>query len=372
MVNNKPLTFLPPKSLGRALVMGCLGSGLLLLAHLAQGSESSITEKFRSQYPAASARWQEYLSQIHVAGTLKMYQRKASPAESNAWDLSGDIGPGDSLRETRKIELWRQGRMGKLIETVSRERPAQKKGAPQNQKEGAPQNTPGELTICVGPKYSFRSIKKAGEAPVLASFSATKDSDALSSRLLDGFIWAPYWIGRPFREFTSDPSFSIKSASKIDLDGKEMVKVEFSIKPADPHVSLRGGWVIFSPADGWAIRRYELSEEIYSLKTKSKRIREDASYGDIQYDYQSGRLPLPKRVYKRHFNGVSVFEPTVFEVGPVSEREFTLASVGLPELEQPAGQSRTSRLPFWLFGLAAVALVVALVLKYTAARVRRG
>ncbi|MBX6315338.1 MAG: hypothetical protein IRY99_20860, partial [Isosphaeraceae bacterium] len=195
--------------------------------------------------------------------------------------------------------------------------------------------------------------------------------DALSNRFLGSFIWAPYWIARPFHEITAEPSFSIKSASKVNLDKKEMIKLEFSVKPSDPHMTLRGGWMIFSPADGWAIRRYELSEEIYSLKTKSNRIREKAVYGDIQYDYQNGKLPLPKRVYQRSGSDISIFEPTVFEVGPVPEREFTLASVGLPELEQPAGPSRTSRLPFWLFGLAAAAFVVALVLKYTAARMRR-
>jgi len=169
--------------------------------------------------------------------------------------------------------------------------------------------------------------------------------------------------------------FSIQSISEVRQDGENCLKLEVRLKegiwkiangkrPSPEYV----GWILIAPEKKWVVRDYELAY------TDGGGLRGQVEYGDVQDGF-----PVPKRVVIKSFNRQNKlnfihdfqFEDLRFVDPP--DREFTLAAFGLPELGEP-GRTRSryvNRAVFWLLGAAVAALLVSIVLKYYAGRLRR-
>lgn len=227
----------------------------------------------------------------------------------------------------------------------------------------------GKNIYSTSPEASFYIRRESAEDPyVVNKFGGPEEVAGPLKGKLNLFISAPYSICNvPLSEIMADPSFEIAEVSGIEFEGEDCLKIEYDYHNEED--SLASGWVIVSPDEGWAIRAFESRRPLKN--------RPQARYfGVVEYGDVEGGVPVLHRVQITSSNPPEevielsyVFDGIV--PGPVPDEEFTLASYGLPDLSTPRGDS-ANRTVYWLYGLAALALVVALAMKSWAARLERG
>jgi hypothetical protein len=172
------------------------------------------------------------------------------------------------------------------------------------------------------------------------------------------FLEAPFALpGKRLTEVMALPSFRLLKAEDITVDGEELLNIEFEFGDGTKKDT---GVVTLDPANGWVIRHGEF---------KPSGLPGAKVITDIKYTPGPEGLPFPIRValsdvdlrtYTCEFQDISF--------GPTQEHEFSSKHYGIAHLPNPLGESPPNYVPYWLFGIGAVGLSLALWLKRLADR----
>lgn len=168
------------------------------------------------------------------------------------------------------------------------------------------------------------------ETGVEAAEASAKED--LSRSMVRSFTLAllskPFSIGenRSYANLIQDPDYRIKSVESVARDGRELVKVDFEHRPAQPTGSrFQGGWCLFDPSRLWALDSAEFVHDF-------GRSFVSVEYGD---DDEAG-YPTIKRAKLRSAGledeaktGADVYEIklTSWSRRPIPATEFQLSAI---------------------------------------------
>jgi hypothetical protein len=225
--------------------------------------------------------------------------------------------------------------------------------------------SPGhELAVVTNSKYGFVASRPSAERPWVLRNVSQPDRTSIDSDYCQttfGYADAAFAIfGIPFVDICSDAGFKVK---RIERD-EDHVKIEFDYRPKQNQnrlsTDIRGGSIVFLTNHQWAIEGYEVLFD--------KDVKQTIS---VEYDGE-----LPKRILSTlHYpDGINeeylVFTITEYDIGRLSDSDFTLTHFGLPEI----GEGATPRSLPWLLPLnifAVICLAAAIFFRRYASRASR-
>lgn len=181
-----------------------------------------------------------------------------------------------------------------------------------------------------------------------------KKSDMFDKKLAP-YLCAPLYIDDvPATEVMASEGFMFTNATPIQRDNRQMIKLEFKVKP-NPSIYFDSGYIILSPDERWVL----LESECCLPNHKEQWFRRVVEYGD-----PIDGTPMPRRVTSSMFSGrdsrVIEFEGVQRAVTP--ENEFALTAYSLPEISRSARASHINSLFTWLIGLSVVFLLFSVIL----------
>lgn len=199
----------------------------------------------------------------------------------------------------------------------------------------------------LNPQYAFIAERSTEDAPYhLRDFGRESDSIQRIRELIEshglGDIEASFHAEQDVRslpELFRSSNLTLQSCSRVQSGGRDLFQVEFTDPPServakhDP--ALRYGRVILDPAFDWRV----VSQNVHTDKWKET---EELEYGP--------EVSKPATIKTLTYRSVwpTAQEIRVIEFSPpsydaITESEFTLSSIGLPEIPSP-GRQRASRL----------------------------
>jgi hypothetical protein len=227
-----------------------------------------------------------------------------------------------------------------------------------------------QVRCCNPEKYTFTAVKYDTDAALVVRDLNREPGnfDDHYETFVARHSEAMYSVfGIPISRLMEDPSFTIRNATSTSNDGRELIKIEYEYKPTSKQGQnwiLRSGWIEVSPADGWAIQRYEsqLKPEMKGTVSAFVEYRRDSTTG----------LNVPVRSQVDSPDGIHTVEFSDYRVGDsLGSGHFTLASFGIPELDMIAQSSNMNQPFYWFLGASILALVVAAVARYASSQLDR-
>ena len=208
------------------------------------------------------------------------------------------------------------------------------------------------LVESVNAKYAFRAgAAKKGDPLVLTRL---REKEARGLALAVGqfkrdYLLAPFSIRVPIKELLWDSKTTvIGKVSTVAADGRELVKIEYTRSHRFQGVpSELKCWMLLDPNQGWALVEHDASEVSGPRQTHTK----------IDYGHPRGGVPTPARITITTLPTEYTYEFDEFTFDPTPESEFTLTSVGLPEIAPPSN-SRLRHSWFWPLNLLAAGILL--------------
>ena len=176
---------------------------------------------------------------------------------------------------------------------------------------------------------------------------------------------APWkFAGKELLGLLKDSHTEVGPITNEEVAGRKLTRIEFRRWKGDGSKAELNfsGWIQLDPDRGWVIDSYHRVDP-----------KDRITDAHLTYEGDGDTLRLASvatRFVNKKLDRVNdtTYRLTGFHEGGASDRDFQLAAFGLPEVGRPAKASRNSGVPFLVFGLAAVALGVAIRLKFLAAR----
>ncbi len=192
--------------------------------------------------------------------------------------------------------------------------------------------TAGETEVSISvanSAYAFRASGPTGDGPfALKSFSRRGEKSKLVASLEEfrqDYIYAPFVAITAIDEFLFEPGTKITNVSRENAGKEELVKISYTRGYSFNGVpQLMDCWLLVAPNDRWALRKQEAC------------VKGSCRTSEVEYGDPVGGTPLPRRVTIKTQRTTRTFEFGELALGSPDERDFTLSSVGLPELSPPA------------------------------------
>jgi hypothetical protein len=197
---------------------------------------------------------------------------------------------------------------------------------------------------------------------------------------LKTYLRAPYATDISLLSIVSSPHFSIRAASRVSRDGRDLVRIAFDC-PTDPPANPRKGFVDFGGLEGSILVSPSEKWVLYEYDCRSKKGMPMSFKGTVGYEGVLDGFPIPRRVTrekwmkhpKGEFTESQVYEFLDFRFGSPSDEEFTLAAFSIPDVARPSTRStRSVGLGYWFFALAVVSLAGAVLFKIASSGFRGG
>jgi hypothetical protein len=222
--------------------------------------------------------------------------------------------------------------------------------------EGEKQDEEGVLRI-INPKYAFEAKRRGANKSWFLSKVDTNPANGLlfpdPAKGIEQWLTYPVsfsCVFDPFRLLPLEPGFNANSFARVDVDGKDCVRMQFSYDASaagstrTPNVN---GSVVYDPENYWVAR--ELNAEI---TWAARPTRKASTIVRMEYGSMRDGFPAIRRVRQKYditdsvdpkkvYHGDWVYEFDLTESVP-SEYDFTLAKYGLPEPFRAARRSSQS------------------------------
>ncbi len=208
----------------------------------------------------------------------------------------------------------------------------------------------------------------------------------------------PYTLeGWRISNVLTKPWYTITHVEEVLSGNTKLLKIHYlnSLKPgasAPGRLVMKeeGGWLLVSPAEKWVLR-----EAVSRLAPGAGQSLVGDRHLSVEYDGTHDGVPIPRRYESKTVarlvgdkqestdskgrvarNGSVmssfVFDFDEFRFDEAPDSDFTFAAFGLPDLGKPKVlAARSSPMP-WVFTIAGVALLLAILLRAYAARLRKG
>jgi hypothetical protein len=328
-----------------ARTLFCLGFALAWTSMTwAQALDSARTpslDRIRIEYSAALKQIEDYYAHIKGRG------RKIS-------DLYGGVHT-DSTLEFSENGDWRD------VAMTARATRGDK-------------TTYAESVWAKNSQYQFQLLRVSHQDAYAVRDYGTPSGDVFSAygrynKICGMFVTASHNIMEvPVSLLLSDPSFVLTEASEIQYKGRKMIKLGFRCDGRlKVFPSLYSGSVVISPADHYSIYQWEAFRSKKMVPSRS----------EIEYSEPHEGIPVPRRVFLEH-TGDSAAARHVVEFDEISpalppESDFRLAAFGLPEIGSQTGRRGGGvSIGFLMFGVASIALLIALMLRHLGDKAERG
>lgn len=300
---------------------------ILLSLTSAVGAGEAEVARVREEYPSALERLEHAFAETKATGTLRSEWRGVSRSD--------------------RISFAKQQHL-RVVSVKALE------GADAGVRKS-------ERVQCFSPLTSFTLDRRDVGEPYVLIGTKIPGSSTLAEIYLDRNLLAPFSIfDKPMSKMMAEPSFRIES---VEVAGPDKKDLKITYRYFDKESLVGDGWVEVAPDAGWVIRK---SSNQFS--TAKATILCDIEYSAIG----SGGFPLPTRVtYDLPGDRHQVFDFETITFEPTPEREFTPQFYGLPDLARLGKDPSSSSAPAWMFGLAALALAVAVGMKTLAGRLSR-
>jgi len=207
------------------------------------------------------------------------------------------------------------------------------------------------------PARCFRAMR-SGDKPSYSLDSLDRRYEDRSQliRFAHRFSTAPYgWSFCPLLDFLRRPKVEITRVEERTQDGETLVRVSF-VNQEIIAGAKGAGWVDLSPKYAWAIRGYSSGAEDQNLLN-----REEAC-ARIEYSGERDGIPLLSKVEYWNELGPThemghkwIYTVEELTVGPIPEREFTPAAIGI---EIPDAGVRPGFNRFLFLGVLGLMLVL--------------
>lgn len=321
---------------GTRSVFGLLG---LLSLFATAGSASENPEDLKSrvlrEYPLALRSMEDFGRNVHGSGMLTQDFFLDNPEKHYVWKFKLDFSRVDDMKMFTRNWVGESAE-GKVIREVS----------------------------CRNDKYAFLLKWFREEEPVVRYRGLDmKAAEEDYNQYIGKYIGASHYIlNMPISRMISDPSFAIRQVIEVPQNGKKLLRIEYDYQPKD--LILRSGWLLVSPEDHWALQEYECA---LSEKFKGRKIR-----GSIQYGPPMDGFSIPSSItFLPNGNSRDCFVFDAINRGDTPRREFTLPAFGLPEFDVRPSAGHVPYGRYLMFALAALALGIAITVKYLEKRSRR-
>ncbi len=206
---------------------------------------------------------------------------------------------------------------------------------------------PYEKVTCQGPNVSFRVVTQTkGDKPMLTMLGADENQTLRKAReaLERDLVAVPFNIGYPIAELLGQPGFKFDRVTEIERDGRKLLALSFTKQVA---VVGPGGKpkcrLVISPDEGWVLREYE-----WKIPSQTRTMR-------VDYFPSTGGIPGIKNITRSDGYTLEAVEFEDFQFGPTPASEFTLKSVGLPDIEAQAPPREADKTSLWLIGSGCLA-----------------
>ena len=201
-----------------------------------------------------------------------------------------------------------------------------------------------EFVYCYDGELGFSLIHQpdASKTSVLGLGSDSKER-AVFAQLYGRFLVAPFSMGTaPLARILQSPKCHLTAVDRIVVKGASMLKIQYDLGP-EPLDKVE---VIIDPNADWVIRSGTTRPGLFPYA--------NPLWFDFQYQNDNtGRL-IPDTIKFKDFTGkISTCVFTEFRFAKTPEEEFSAAQYGLPDLKP-----RPKRLPWELFGLAVMAIIL--------------
>jgi len=324
------------------LVIAVGGIGLCL-ARLAVAQNRVSKDEFLARYEPAAKRLEEFYSNVEMRAV----------STSAEWPAYNDTGG----RRSTRVVFRANGDLMRVDATIVSEDDSLAKGR--------------TSVRVANPKGSFLAGRGAGKADfVLLGMDPDYGASVQTIRATHLAVAAPFaWLGAPIADtIRSDAAITLTRIEETSQDGEPVVKVFWEDQRAV-------GWFLFLKDRSWALREYSFwAKDLTPEKLRTQPDRYFVSRAAIEYGDTHDGIPLLKTAKYWRETGPArqprLVETIVVEelvAGPVPEREFTLAALGIPSAEQTSNTVR----PALLFVLGTTALILAYLVLRRSLRLRR-
>ena len=225
-----------------------------------------------------------------------------------------------------------------------------------------------EVVYCVGPEASFAMHRNLSEkSSYILDDVGYEDVRDKYNNIAGKYLYASFkFNGWASMNYSDESAFQILSATtKIDGDD-EVLMFEYQKVATDENPNPTRGFVEVLPRRAWAFRHHEVRGTARASDASGASF--DKSYTivlDVKYDGDRDGIPIPKSVTYTYPNNKyegCVFDSIEFGID-TPEREFTPAFYQMPNITKIARDPARSTSIYWLFGIAVLTLVAAVIIK---------
>ena len=309
-----------------AWAISCVG---LTTASARAGGDEALKALVMKEYPVALERLAKQYSQVHGVAHVKKDRITKGGVVPTSVEATTFFLDGDSWKASTTQTLG---------------------------------NGPYAKVNCQGPTVHFRVVTKAkGDAPSLARFGAGVDPAFRGAResLERNLVAVPFNIGFPISELFTLPGFKFDRVAELQRDGRKLLELVCTL-PAQQKLPgvFRECRLVVSPEEGWILREYESKMPKYSSTMR------------IDYFTATGGPPGIKRILRIDTSSsiantpMESIEFEEFQFGPTPASEFTLKSVGLPEIDAESPPRESDKTSWWLIGSGVVAAASAAIVRF--------
>jgi hypothetical protein len=270
------------------------------------GRADDLEATWRRDYPAAAKRLEGFTQRFLCKGTLtrRSYAGKTIVTKEITIARSGD-----------KKLLVRDKR---FIEGTSRE-------------------FQGDV-LSLTPRHAFRLTRQMASQPyVVEAFVEPENWPTLELQfkvLSDEYIQSAYKFSRKtLLEMLDDPTFVLKSISRVDKGPERYVRVDYAMGEGD---TAESGKVLLDPRREWAIREFDVKKMV--ALSADKVVQERTQHGEIGYADLSGGVIFPNTIHVvRRTPKPDAYEEIKLDfkeiqIGDVPDNRFALTAFGLPDI----------------------------------------
>lgn len=305
------------------------GLGLLAIAPApARGGEAEVA-RFLREYPQAGARLRDAYSRIR--GSYRLARQSHLP-------------PGNTTVEVGTVTFACDHGSEKVIDETT------------SQESGQVE----VIRLCDGKRESvlLRPAGGSGECFLQGTVEVGQALGISCRKRLDPFLAAPFAVeGFPLADLIREPSFRLKSATPIEVDGRRCLEVDYEIGQVKTEVT-----VALDPAASWAIRRAEIRQG----SAPNTRFTYAISYepGSVGEEDAAGASPrMVAVVHDAPFNSYDRCEFLALDFEGTPAEEFTLAHHGLSDSSPARGlPTRWESIRPWLDRAVALGAIAAVAL----------
>jgi hypothetical protein len=288
-------------------------------------------ERVRNEYPAAVKRLKEAYSHVRGSGTITEVHQSKSKGSTTSVTKFTFIVDGGNIKVSKELDSLPSAAV-KDKYTVSSS------------------NT----------NYNFRADAPVKNDPVV--LRKLQPGRGSVYHELDNFrftyVMAPFNMAGTIDEFLWDPAITkISQVTPVTKAGADLFRVEFTREMSlQNEPTVMKCWLEVAPDNGWVLMEHgRTGKKHFDSSTK------------IEYGPAVDGVPVPKRITNEWATRRVTVEFDEFTFTRSSVGDFTLNSVGLPEVPLP-GRGRWGLV--WLFNLVFGGILLAVVV--VRSRMRRG